>query len=197
MGEELMKQRDLVLSIIDLCCDRPEFGRTSLQKVAYFVSQGLHQQLGHKAHFYGPFSEDVEDDVEGLLLAGLIDEKATSLGFQSYGGDAAKKYEYSMTDAGNERVEALRGAYPEEFQSLATFIERLEQAAGGLDQSVLSPAAKTYFIASREHRPVKTSEIRTFGAQLGWNLQRKQVLQVVAVLKTLGLVKQSAPAGTS
>ena len=54
--------------------------------------------MGHTAHFYGPFSEDVEDDVEGLLLAGLIDERATSLGFQGYGGDAAKRYEYSVTE---------------------------------------------------------------------------------------------------
>ena len=191
-----MKQRDLVLSIIDLCCDRPEFGRTSLQKVAYFVSQGLHQQLGHKAHFYGPFSEDVEDDVEGLLLAGLIDEKATSLGFQSYGGDAAKKYECSMTDAGNERVEALRGAYPKSFK-----VSRLSSSVWNRPQAdsikvCCHPPQRRTSSRLREHRPVKTSEIRTFGAR--WMEPSKEASSSSCCgSKDVGIGETVGSAGTS
>lgn len=189
--EKRMKQRDLILSIIGLCWERPEFGRTSLQKVAYFVSQGLHEQLGHRAHYYGPFSEEVEDDVDGLLLTGLIDEKANTLSFQGYGGGPAKRYEYTLTPQGRERLEAIRDAYPDESQALERFIGRLTAAAGGLDQRILSPAAKTHFIASREQRPVKTSEISEFGRQLGWDIRPNQVVQVFEFLKTLGLVQSA------
>lgn len=191
--ERRMKQRDLVLSIISFCCSRPEFGRTSLQKVAYFVSLGLSEPMGHDAHFYGPFSSDIEDDVESLLIADLIDEKVTTLNFQGFRGQEARKYEYRVTAKGQERLDAIQQAYSEEWRYVHDFVDKLAEAAGGLDQGVLSAAAKTHFIASREKRPVSAQEIREFGKQLGWNLKELQIVQVVQVLEAMGLVRRTQP----
>lgn len=185
-----MKQRDLALMIIALCSVSPKFGRTSLQKVGYFTSQKLRQDLGHQAYFYGPFSQELERDVEDLVLAGLVEEIEHSLGNRT-GARDGKQYEYKLTSQGKARVTELRKAYPEEVQALTTFVDRLRSAAGGFDQRVLSAAAKTHFIAVRERRPVKSSEIQELGLQFGWQLQRNQVNRVIRVLEELGLVKQT------
>jgi uncharacterized protein YwgA len=92
-----MKRRDILLTIIALCSERPEFGRTALQKVAYFVGVLREAGFRHQAHFYGPFSDVVEADVEALTLSGLIDERVQSLAFVGSGGHQARRYEYGMT----------------------------------------------------------------------------------------------------
>jgi uncharacterized protein YwgA len=184
-----MKRRDLILAIVAVCGERPEFGRTSLQKTAFFAAEVLGTEFGHKAHFYGPFSDDVEADVEDLVFTGLLSERVTTLGFAGPSGREAKKYDYQLTDEGLARVDALRTAYPEEFRRLEAFVVRLTESAGGLDQGILSPAAKTYFIAKREKRAVSPKEIRQFGASLGWDLKPAQIRRVSDVLDSLGLAK--------
>jgi uncharacterized protein YwgA len=184
-----LKRRDLILAIVALCGEREEFGRTSLQKTAFFIGEQFGTELGHRAHFYGPFSEQVELDVEDLVFVGLINEKVSALGFASRGGEEAKRYEYDLTEDGIERMAALGDAYPEELAALRAFVDRLTEAAGGLDKRILSAAAKTYFIAKREKRPLSTAEIRQLGKSLGWDLRTPQVKQVAGVLATLGLVR--------
>lgn len=191
MATNSMKRRDLILAIIAICSGREEFGRTSLQKTAFFVGERFQTGLGHHAHFYGPFSDQVEADVEDLVFASLVDEKVSLLGFAGSSGNQAKRYEYELTADGKERVGALAEAYPTELAELRDFIERLIEAAGGLDQRILSPAAKTYFIAKREKRPVSSAEIKEFGKKLGWNLRNPQIKQVASVLSTLGFAKVS------
>jgi uncharacterized protein YwgA len=184
-----MKRRDLILELVALCQDREEFGRTSLQKTAFFVSERFGTELGHRAHFYGPFSDQVEADIEALVVAGLINEKTSGLGFVSHGGREARRYEYSLTSDGAERIATLQKTYPEEVAKLRGFVARLAEAAGGLDQRILSPAAKTYFIAKRERRPMSTGEIREIGKSLGWDLRAPQIKQVASVLSSIGLAK--------
>ncbi|MGH9194257.1 MAG: hypothetical protein ACRD1T_00775 [Acidimicrobiia bacterium] len=184
-----MKQRDLLLAIISICGKRPEFGRTSLQKVAYFASEGLHVDLGHRAHLYGPFSDTVESDIEMLIVSGLVDERAHTLGFIGPGGYEGRRFEYSLTPDGEERIESVRAAHSTEFKQLEAFVDALTDAAGGLDQRILSPAAKTYFIAKREKRALSLREIGELALQLGWRLTPAQVKRVSNMLQSLGLLK--------
>lgn len=184
-----MKRRDILLTIIALCSKRPEFGRTALQKVAYFV--GILRETGfrHQAHFYGPFSDVVEADVEALALSGLIDERAHSLAFVGSGGHQARRYEYDLTEDGSKRIDELRAAYPSEFSAIEDFVHQLEEAAGGLDQNVLSASAKTFFIARREQRNLSVTDIRDLARELGWDLRPQQIKRVSRVLQRLNLVQ--------
>jgi hypothetical protein len=68
-------------------------------------------------------------------------------------------------------------------------VQQLEEAAGGLDQNVLSAAAKTFFIASREQRDLTVAEIRALARELGWDLRSKQIQRVSQVLQRLNLVQ--------
>lgn len=184
-----MKRRDVLLSIIAAGVRRPEFGRTSLQKVAYFV--GVHRNVGfqHQAHFYGPFSEVVEADVEALVAAGLVEELVQNLPFVGARGQQGKRFEYRLTDEGASRLDELKSVHPAESEDIEAFVRHLEEAAGGLDQGILSPAAKTYFIASRENRALSPQAIRELASELGWDLQPPQVKKVAKVLQQLNLVQ--------
>ncbi len=190
-----MKRRDVLLSIIAEGASRPEFGRTSLQKVAYFV--GVHRDFGfrHQAHFYGPFSEVVEADVEALVATGLIEERVQNLPFVSHHGQPGKRFEYRLTEAGAGRVADLEAVHPDEVFDVQAFVKQLEEAAGGLDQGILSPAAKTYFIANRENRDLTSSEIRELARELGWDLRPGQIKRVARVLEQLDLVEVEANTG--
>lgn len=192
VGAWAMRRRDILLAIISLGSARPEFGRTALQKVAYFV--GILKEAGfrHQPHYYGPFSDVVEADVEALVLAGLVEERVQSLAFVGSAGRQARRYEYRLTDEGRARVDELRSAHPADFATIEAVVQQLEQAAGGLDQNVLSAAAKTFFIANREKQELSPTEIRTLGRQLGWDLQPKQIQRVAKVLQRLNLVHVGA-----
>jgi uncharacterized protein YwgA len=187
--QRLMKRRDVLLSIIAAGTARAEFGRTSLQKVAYFV--GVHRKTGfrHQAHFYGPFSEVVEADVEALVSTGLIEERVQNLPFVGNRGHQAKRFEYRLTDEGQRRITELEVVHTGEYSDIQAFVRRLEEAAGGLDQGILSPAAKTFFIAQRENRDLTPKEIHDLARDLGWDLKPAQIKKVAQVLQQLNLVE--------
>ena len=189
VGDWKMKRRDILLTIIALCSARPEFGRTALQKVAYFIGVLREAGFRHQAHYYGPFSDVVEADVEALALSGLIEERVQNLAFVGSAGQQARRYEYRLTDQGKKRVDELKSAHPSEFAAIEEFVQQLEEAAGGLDQNVLSAAAKTFFIASRERRDLTVAEIRALARELGWDLRSKQIQRVSQVLQRLNLVQ--------
>src|SRR5437762_705476 len=105
------KVRDVVLIIIDRCANQSEFGRTSLQKVSYLSSVRFGLDTGHSAHYYGPFSHEIEREIEALTLSGLVEEKSMGLGFANRAGFEARKYEYDVTPTGKARVAELEATY--------------------------------------------------------------------------------------
>jgi uncharacterized protein YwgA len=184
-----MKQRDLVLTIIGACADRPEFGRTSLQKVCYLAAASLGLDLGHRAYFYGPFSTAVEENTEALVLAGLVNENAEPLGFVSPSGWPASRYHYGLTGQGRDRLVQLEKAYPDEIVKLRAVIAKIVSVVGSLDQQVLSTASKTLYIAREKQRPLRLEEIGDLAREFHWSLSPAQVGRVGRVLEQLGLVQ--------
>lgn len=179
-----MKRRDLILAIISLCQTHKECGRTSLQKVAYWASRHFGFNLGHFAYFYGPFSPVIEQDVEALVLSGLVEERSQTLGVNRSGWEVSK-YEYSLTDEGSRRVELIRESHAEQVKKLKQFIDRLVDAAGGLHQSILAPATKLLFIEQDEDRTLSSAEITEAAKNLGWELTEEEVQRVRRVIDNL------------
>jgi uncharacterized protein YwgA len=183
-----MQSRDLVLAVIGLCSSRPEFGRTSLQKVTYFGSQVLEVDLGHSAYYYGPYSPSVEADAEALVLGGLVSETVEQLGFFSH-GYAANQFHYSVTDVGQDRLVRLKAAYPEQMTKLEEFVNSVISVAGSLEQATLSAAAKTLYIAREQGKPVSLEEVKLLASDFGWKLSKTKINQVVQILSQLRLVR--------
>lgn len=65
--------RDTVLLITHAAGDTVG-GRTIMQKLAYFSGLGLNTGLGHRPHYYGPYSSKVEDAVSNAVIAGELHE---------------------------------------------------------------------------------------------------------------------------
>jgi uncharacterized protein YwgA len=184
-----LKRRDALLILIGTCAERREFGRTSLQKVAYFAHLALDLDFGHRAHFYGPFSEVVESDIEALALSGLIEERVENLGFIGSSGFQGRRYEYRVTEDGEERLKALCERYAGDCAEITLLVQKLIDAAGGLDQRILSTAAKTHYISAQEGSLLSVDDIRAKAKRLGWDLSARQIKQVEQVLEKLGLVE--------
>lgn len=183
-----MTPRDLVLAVIDRCADEGEFGRTSLQKITYFVAVTLGVDLGHRAHFFGPYSAAVEADTSALALSGLIEESVQVLGVNAQGWPV-RRYTYHVTDDGKEAVAEITAQAQEQLAAVSGLINDIEKVVGSLDQKVLSAAAKVLYIAREENRAVQFDEIGRLALEHGWTLSTYQVQRVANMLQDLRLTK--------
>jgi uncharacterized protein YwgA len=188
-AQDGMKVRDILLVLIARGQGRVEFGRTSLQKVAYFVARAMGRDLGHRPHYYGPYASSIEQEVQTLVLSGLVEEKARSLGFANQFGFEAKQYEYSLTEAGQTRVGELTSRHKEETSTIDGVIDSLLEHTKRLDQGVLSAAAKVDFIASHRKEAVTVEDVKLAANDLGWSLTDTQVESVFDLLSKLGFAR--------
>lgn len=181
--------RDVVLSLIGYGTEQQkEFGRTSLQKVAYFAGIKTGIDLGHRAFYYGPYSSKVEEETEALVLSGLVTQSVTDLGFVNKKGFPGVKYSYSLTEGGKARLTALEQRDPELSEAFKQIVVKLNDTVGSLDQGMLSLAAKTYFITAEQDTGLSVEQIQDLAKQKGWTLSRAQVEKVAQFLHDLGLV---------
>lgn len=179
-----MRTRDLILTLIDACSDREEFGRTSLQKMAYFAGERLGVDLGHHAYYYGPFSDVVEQEVASLALGELLSEQVTVLGVGSRG--PVRKYQYSLTDQGRRRLKMVSERYPEETERVRELVGQVIEVAGSLEQGLLSQAAKTFFVAEATGANATFDELKGLAEQHGWQLENRKREPVERLLGALG-----------
>jgi uncharacterized protein YwgA len=174
-------------------------GRTVMQKLAYFsgLGLGLGTRLGHRPHFYGPYSSKVEDALSLASVAGDLQETVERMPDWSGTGPDVVKYSYSLTDQGHAKAEALKAEHLEEWQRIATSVSAIRRVVPDLNQKTLSSAAKTYLILSESDEDVAEEQIPDLARRLGWNLTPAEVRRTVEVLKQLGLVaiaeEESAP----
>jgi uncharacterized protein YwgA len=184
----MMQPRDLVLAVIGQCSSRPEFGRTSLQKVAYLVSLVLDVDLGHSAYYYGPYSSTVEADAEALVMGGLVSETVEPLGFSGR-GFPVNKFHYSITNTGQDRLARIKSAYPDQMTRLEEFVQRVISVVGSLEQANLSAAAKTLYIAREQGKAVSLDEVKALASDFGWKLSKPTIVRVAEMLSQLSFVK--------
>lgn len=180
--------RDLVLLIV-AGADGTVSGRTTLQKLAYFVGHKTGIEVGHNAHFFGPFSSTVEDGAMLAVIAGELDEDIKRFP-DWYGGPDVRQYIYRLTDAGQQRVSELSAADPTLEQTIRTTIALVREHVPDLSQRTLSTAAKIALIVRREGR-TQVADIPTLAEKLGWQLEEKDVERTIGLLNDLGMVSTS------
>jgi uncharacterized protein YwgA len=158
-----------------------------MQKLAYFTSLGLNIGLGHRAHFFGPYSSKVEDAVSNAVIAGEIHETVERMPHWS-GGPDVLKYTYELTENGRTRVERLVKQHRQEWNSVRESVDAIQTVLPNLDQKTLSSAAKTYLIISESEEGVDEAEIPALAKRLGWDLNGDQVRDTVMLLERLNLL---------
>ena len=182
-----MSIRDLLLLIVHAAGERVE-GRTIAQKLGYFVGLELEMDLGYQAHFYGPFSRDVEEALTLNVLAGDLEESVERIS-DWYGGPDALRHSYALSSEGHERVEQLKRDQREEVERIEATVHAVGEAIPQFRQQALSAAAKIYLIITEQGRPVAPAEIPQLAGHLGWHMNQEEVDRTVDVLRRLELVQ--------
>jgi uncharacterized protein YwgA len=181
-----MTTRDTVLLITHAAGDQVA-GRTVMQKLAYFTGLGLQTALGHRAHYYGPYSSKVEDAVSNAVIAGELHETVERMPHWG-GGPDVFKYTYDLTPVGRARVDGLIENSSPEWARVRGSVGAIKNVLPGLDQKTLSSAAKIYLIISESEEGVDEASIPALAKRLGWDLDASQVQDTVSLLERLKLL---------
>lgn len=180
--------RDLVLLIVHATGGELH-GRTTLQKLAYFVAWSNGRDAGHAAHFFGPFSPAIEDGTMLAVIAGELDETIKRVP-DWRGGPDLRQYIYRLTAAGQERVQEVSIFDPELAGAVARVVESARSHVPDLSQRTLSTAAKIALIVRREGS-IEVGRIPVLASKLGWLLTPSDVDQTIGLLTEFGLVTQT------
>jgi hypothetical protein len=173
---------DVVLILLHECGEVVT-GKTILQKLGYFLTFKEGIDLGFSPHFYGPFSRELEQDVELLVLSGLTEEQTTSLGTTREGLPIGNT-RYALTPKGAERAMKVAEAFPQMAED-ARALGRSLQARGTVNPRAVSVAAKVHFIARTKQLPLTREEIAHQANELGWQVQPNEVNFAVELLRDL------------
>ena len=164
-------------------------GKTKLQKLLYFVGVLTNRldELGYRAHFYGPYSVEVAYAVSQLKAIGALDQNVTDWGFDRSGFEV-KRYDYRLTEAGRRFAEGLKRRNPELAKQIENAVRAFREA-GDQDYMALSIAAKTYFLLGQKKGKASMEDLARLAPRFGWNVTREQIRDAAEYLQKLGLVE--------
>lgn len=164
--------------------------RTTIQKLLYFEKIFDIVDAEYKPHFYGPYSWQVSNSIQSLTSLNFIEERMDSFVQLDGARKRIDRYSYILSDDGRDLTDGLI----KENMALYKRIEKLVQickATTGLDQNVMSWAAKVYYILTTKEpgKPKDVDEIISYAESFGWTLSSSQLGEAVDLLRGLSLVK--------
>lgn len=176
---------DIVLALLRNHGDEVR-GKTVLQKLAYFCSVMLKDDMGYSPHYFGPYSRQVESAVDRLTLSGVLMENSSVIG-SSQSGMPIRHYSYLLSDKGRETADQLRGQM-KWLDHVAKFVcEKVGEHGDDLSAKPLSLAAKVHFVLENKKRPMTPEQIRAASKELGWDVNEWQIDRAIELLKRLKL----------
>ncbi len=181
-----MSVKDALLAVINADKDGLK-GRTLLQKKMYFVSVLVGEDFGFSPHFYGPYSSAIADQLGALCEAGLITEQSEMYADLVGPFGEVRRYDYRLTKDGSKVV----GGRSPAMQPYAQAMSKVNARPIANDQRLLSIAAKVHFIVAEQGRATG-GDIRRRAKELGWDISKDQLSQVVSYLESLDLVHKSS-----
>jgi uncharacterized protein YwgA len=169
-------------------------GRTKLQKIVYFVGTmtGMADDLGYRAHFYGPYSGEVAGAVNDLRGLGFLEQRTSSAGATDPKGFEVTRYDYELTPAGKQIAEDKARKEQPEWDKIKTAVEKLRTARVS-DYVQLSIAAKTYFLLREKKGQATPEELQKMTAIFGWKVTPQEIVEAAKLLTSLDLVNVGKP----
>ena len=164
-------------------------GKTKLQKTVYFLGlmTGHLDDLGYRAHFYGPYSEEVADAANRLKSVGFVERSVAGMGAVDQSGFEVCRTDFALNDDGEQIAEDKAAASPRSWRKLQDAAEILRKA-GDIDYMKLSIAAKTYFMLGEKKGKATMGELVDVAKRFGWKVSKVQVQKAARYLNKLDLV---------
>lgn len=165
-------------------------GKTKLQKTVYFLGlmTGQAEELGYRAHYYGPYSDEVADALSTLQGRGFVTTSVTSVGGVDPQGFEVRRTDYRLTDEGRAMAEKKTGQFLGLFMELKKAALVLKEA-GDLDYMKLSIAAKTDFMLREKNAPASESELEQLARRFGWSVSPQEIREAAEYLRRLNLAQ--------
>lgn len=179
-----MQPRDFVLFTLG-GFDGKVSGRTTMQKIVYFLSIILEKDLGYNPHYYGPYSANVSEAISELKALSYLNEDSNFYGFNHQGFEITK-YEYSLTEDGKKLLERKRKTHPEEWAKISGAIKKIK-SAGNMNYMELAMAAKAFLILEREGGSASKKTIESKAKKLGWAIDENEIEQAINFLEKIEL----------
>lgn len=179
--------RNLILLIVDAFGGAVQ-GKTLLQKRSFFLGEILGVDLGFRPHYYGPYSDQVANEVTVLKNSGYLDEARLSWGAYSNAGFEVARSDFKITEPGKKVIAWFKRQYPHDTSRVAEAARRFKQA-GDLDYVDLSIAAKAFWILREAKKPLELEQIAAEANKFAWTVKDKQVEKAAEFLKKLDLIE--------
>ncbi|MEW6266138.1 MAG: hypothetical protein AB1641_23950 [Thermodesulfobacteriota bacterium] len=165
-------------------------GKTLLQKRIYFLSKLLNLDLGYRAHYYGPFSPEVDNGLGKLKALGFVAERSSGFGLYNKMGFELRRYDYYLTEDGQTVTESLKDCSPDKYKTINNILDQMRESGDTGDYLELSIAAKTYHILSARKTIMRPSDIRSAAKELGWDISEDFINMAAEFLEKSGLVQK-------
>jgi uncharacterized protein YwgA len=165
-------------------------GKTKLQKTVYFLGllTGCLEDLGYRAHFYGPYSDEVADALGWLRTIGAVDSTSSGVGNVDHAGFEIRRHDFRLNEQGRQFSEATSRKYPQLWEELRRYAELMKRS-GDLDYVKMSIAAKTYFMLQKTPGKATEEELAQLATRFGWDVTPEQVKEAGRYLERLKLVE--------
>ena len=171
-------------------------GRTKLQKVIYFIGCKLEHdnmynfnELGYNAHYFGPYSGEMDNLNAQLSALGFLHESSCHTGKVDNNGFEICRFDYFLTDDGNSLAKAAKEKHPDYWQAVTNAAKIIQDS--NLNYFELSIAAKAYFLLGKKGGKATVKDIVEAAPQFGWQIEPEAVNKVSDFLVALGLVNKN------
>ncbi len=160
-------------------------GKTTIQKLTYFSKPKipLKDNPVFRPHYYGPYSADVDFELDKLVALRFLEQSARPTINQRM------MYSYKLTKSGKSIVKTLVNGYPEQFDTISSIVGTCRKSAG-LNPTTLSYAAKVHYISKSAMHPLSFNEVVEEARDNGWEIDERGIQRGLRVLSGLKLVKQ-------
>ena len=184
-----MKKSDFLLCVISAKGGSVK-GRTMLQKTCYFVwiLSGAERETDFKAHFYGPYSPNLDDTLNELVSIGLLQQRQIGFGAADRSGFEIRRNDFELTEAGQEIVSLVKKRDAADWSKVEECVRRIREA-GDPGYVELSISAKVYFIVSSRDEKLTRPAITRHAQSLGWDISSESIENAIKFLERLDLVK--------
>jgi len=154
--------------------------RTMLQKLVYLAAIEDDAAGSFRAYFYGPYSAELQQEVERLVAAGVIDEDARRLEPWESGPFEPMQYTYELTPEGRGQASEL----PHELRTRANHIVATAKQVGAMSPGSLSLAAKVRYLRSLDPS-VADTDAPELARQFGWRMSPDEARRGARLLAEL------------
>jgi uncharacterized protein YwgA len=184
-----MKVRDVVLLTLDALGGEIS-GKTRLHKAIYFLGEltGTTQQLGYRAHYYGPYSGKVDNALDELASIGLLDRKVQRYGYAGDRGFEKVRYDFELTEDGKTVAQHKRTQSGEAASTIDSLMERLKEA-GDLGYVQMATAAKLRYLVQQSESDLSYSDVKDLAGSFGWELSDTDINRAIRFLQQLNLIE--------